>query len=229
MENEIVINMTALRKDGDAILISRLCMALNDLSKLLYLHRLRTADIPKTEKQEVLRKFTGSYISLLMTSHLVEAIDIVKDIEQSKELMQLVSSDRDIEKQWEKVRPFLPGGPAHNLIKKYDRMRNNLVFHYSEGKELDKSFDQGLKDLPRWKSGYFPSTQADHHCHFKFAEDLLDAAFMRALQEDHPKTSEELLEVGPKIMKERDKALSSFAQFGQLLASKYLENFKLIE
>ncbi len=159
-----------------------------------------------------------------MTSHLVEGLKIVKAIAKNKSLMKFIRKDDKLKKPFVEVKKYLPRGENSDLISKFARLRGNVIFHYADsGLELEKSFRQTFKDDKKWKSLYFPSNSRDQLCHFKFAEDILDACFLRAMDESYsPKDSQK---IATDLAAKRDKALSVFCQFAQPLVVKYLKAF----
>lgn len=218
------ISMKKLHGDPDALIMTRLSWALNDMSKVQYLHELRSDNTPLSEKQKSLNYFTGSYLSMLLISHLVEGVTTLNDIQDSKTLQELIAGNSHLEKLWTGAKRLLPKGDLSTIVKIYARLRGNIVFHYSEGAELKKGFDKSLEDQPHWASEYYTATSEEPTAYYKFGDDLLDACFLRAYQEDYP--GETYQQLAEKLALQRDEILSLFCQFGCALSEIYLSHFE---
>lgn len=162
-----------------APLVIRLMMACNDI--FCANRSLSKVEEIKPLIRKHVKKGEWNYFIRLQCGHLNEAIKIIKEIKDDKELFSIVEKcTKRAKNAFDKLVNCLKGGPSHNEFGKYvGTIRHNTVFHYDERNKL---INKVLFDRSQ-RSEMSTITLGDDSslARFELADDILESIVVREL------------------------------------------------
>ncbi len=142
----IFIDLQRLRSTGDsALIIIKLMMALNDL--MLANQCVKEFKKEKSPIRKHVQKGASMYFVRLQIGHLREALKIVQEIKNNNILNDLMERcSQDAKDAFHRLADCLKGGTEHGKFEQYvSRIRHSTVFHYDNGKLIDKVLKEGKR------------------------------------------------------------------------------------
>ncbi|MDP9607231.1 UNVERIFIED_ORG: hypothetical protein J2W38_007052 [Variovorax paradoxus] len=175
------INFERLQFRGpEAAVVIKLMMAANDMS---YANQC-LADYKEAiaRGDHSVRPNGGLYWVRLQIAHLSEAFFILKQIQDSSELMKLVAQcDLRTRESFAKLQPFLPRGAKHpQFVQWVEKVRSNVTFHYQCDKLINKTIGK-LASSPQHRLSSITRGDDVKLWHFQAADVVVDTIVVREL------------------------------------------------
>lgn len=176
-----VVDFERLRMRGSsAAVVIKLMMAANDLSYANQSLGDYKAAVERGDKG--VRPNGGLYWVRLQIAHMSEAFHIIRQIRDDESLMMVVRScDTRTRDSFEKLQPFLHGGPRYQeFVQLVEKVRSNVTFHYQCDRLISKTIGT-LADRPQHRLSRVTRGDDVRLWHFEAADAVLDTIVVREL------------------------------------------------
>jgi hypothetical protein len=175
------VDFERLRMRGpSAAVVIKLMMAANDMSYANQSLGDYKAAVERGDKG--VRPNGGLYWVRLQIAHMSEAFHIISQIQNDKSLMMVVGScDKQTRDSFEKLLPFLHGGPKYQeFVQLVEKVRSNVTFHYQCDRLISKTIGT-LADRPQHHLSTVTRGDNVRLWHFQAADAVLDTIVVREL------------------------------------------------
>ena len=168
-------------KGPDGAVIVKLMMACNDMT----IGNLALDDWKQPQPRERLDLEAGArmYFVRIQLAHLFEGLKIIKQVEASAALRELVQScDAQTRDSYNGLLQYVEGGARHQeIVKLVGKIRHNITFHYSSSGKLIREAISNRAKRPETRQTSITRGSSAHRWRFSAADDVIDSIVVHDL------------------------------------------------